>query len=58
MPFYQSWLTVGIGYQLQVLAVVGHQPLDEVDLLEGDLHRVLVLGPTGGVGHPQLRWVS
>ena len=41
-----------------MLAVVGHQPLDQVDLLQGDLHGVLVLGPTGRVGHPQLRWVG
>ena len=52
----QQYLTIGSGDQLQVLAVVGHQPLDQVNLLQGDLHRVLVLGPTGGVGHPQLRW--
>ena len=47
-------LTVGRGGQLQVLVVVCHQPLDQVDLLQGDLHCILVLGPTGGVGHPQL----
>ena len=47
-------LTVGRGGQLQVLVVVCHQPLDQVDLFQGDLHCVLVLGPTGGVGHPQL----
>ena len=41
-----------------MLAVVGHQPLDEVNLLQGDLDRVLVLGPAGGVGHPQLRWIG
>ena len=39
---------------MEVLAVLGHEPLDEVYLLEGDLDGVLVLGAAGGVGHPQL----
>ena len=45
--FVISFLTIGSGDQLQVLAVVCHQPLDKVDLLESDLHCVLMLGPTG-----------
>ena len=57
--FVISFLTIGSGDQLQVLAVVCHQPLDKVDLLESDLHCVLMLGPTRGVGHPKLRrWVE
>ena len=57
--FVISFLTIGSGDQLQVLAVVCHQPLDKVDLLESDLHCVLMLGPTRGVGHPKLRrWVA
>ena len=30
------------------------EPLDKVDLLQGHLHGVLVLGPARGVSHPQL----
>ena len=30
------------------------EPLDEIDLLQGDLNGVLVLGTTGGVGNPEL----
>ena len=38
-----------------VIRVLGHEALYQVDLLEGDLHGVLVLRTTGGVGHPQLQ---
>ncbi len=41
--------------QLQLSAVRLRQPLDQVDLLQGQLHRVLVLGTARGVGNPQLR---
>ena len=47
--------TVWCGDELEVCVVLLDKPLDEVDLLERDLHRVLVLGTTGGVGHPQLK---
>ena len=32
--------------------VLLYEPLDEVNLLQGDLHRVLVLRPAGGVRNP------
>ena len=39
---------------LQVVRVLVDEPLDEVDLLQGDLHRVLVLGAARRVRDPEL----
>jgi hypothetical protein len=41
--------------ELELLRVGLDEPLDQVDLLQGDLHGVLVLGPAGRVRHPQLQ---
>ncbi len=41
-------------FYLQVRWVLLHQPLDEVDLLEGDLNGVAVLGAARGVRNPEL----
>ena len=38
----------------QVSGILVDEPLDEIDLLQGDLNGVLVLGTTGGVGNPEL----
>ena len=49
------YCTCGGGDVLQRVPVLLNEPLDEVNLLQGDLHRVLVLGPARRVGHPQLQ---
>ena len=48
--------TVRRGDKLKVVLVLLDEPFDEVDLLEGDLDRVLVLGSAGRVGNPQLKY--
>ena len=49
--------TVRRGDKLKVVLVLLDEPFDEVDLLEGDLDRVLVLGSAGRVGNPQLKYM-
>ena len=44
----------GVVDEGQVGGVLHDEPLDEVDLLERDLHGVAVLGAAGSVRHPQL----
>ena len=51
----QSLLTVRRPDQVEVVGVRFGEPLYDVDLHQGHLHRVHVLGAAGGVGHPQLK---
>ncbi len=58
IPFVKAYkfpFTFGRLDQPELVAVRLGQPLDEVDLLQGDLDGVLVLGSARGVRHPQLR---
>ena len=47
-------LTFRGGDVVEVVRVLLYQSLDEIYLLQRDLHRVLVLGAAGSVRHPQL----
>jgi hypothetical protein len=48
-------LTISRLYQLQLVGVGLRKPLYEVNLLQGHLDSVLVLGPAGCVRNPELK---